>query len=766
MVRRLRLGGRFLGRLWTECHAGAFVMTALAILSASGAEKRPITTDHKMNRPVTVADAILMTHAIDDSYAYLGPPRGRVAHFSPDGAKFVVVLRKGNLEGNTNEYSVVLWRTPRIFSSPLSETLLTLSSSSNREAISDISWLDDSETIVFLGERPNELRQMFAFNIRTRRLKKLTSHPSNVLGYSMSANGHLIAFTAERPPRNFFDGKSERDGFVVSTDYLIELLADKRRETACCVIQSELFLQRIGEAARAITLRDRISNDFRTPYISPNGHFILVRTEVEKIPEEWREYTEATLAEYVRRGSVERYSIIDAATGQERPLLDAPISPSGSQVAWSPDSLSVAIAGVNLPLDKPNGSDRDRRKSTSFIVEVRVDSGNVVEIGTDDLKLLSWEKKGSNRLIFGPGRSYLKAEAPPQIVFEEKEGKWGRLGDSIPNSRLPTIVVEEDMNSPPKIVAIDPTSTRKVLLLDLNPQFKDLQFAKVEEIHWKGMAGQEVKGGLYYPVGYIRGHKYPLVVQTHGWNPNKFWIDGPSSTAFAAQPLAGKGIVVLQSDEQYGYGDPKETERDEASLEGAIDYLDAQQLIDRSRVGIIGWSRSCLVVKYALSHPTYRLAAASITDGIDAGYFQYIATAQLPGPTNFYERINGGTPFGDGLKTWLERSPSFNIDKVETPLLITAENSSALLYEWEWFAALRRLGKPVEMVVMQDGSHELQKPWERVISLQANVDWFSFWLKGEEDPDPAKKEQYGRWRGLKKMQEENDAKAKAAAAAN
>jgi len=33
------------------------------------------------------------------------------------------------------------------------------------------------------------------------------------------------------------------------------------------------------------------------------------------------------------------------------------------------------------------------------------------------------------------------------------------------------------------------------------------------------------------------------------------------------------------------------------------------------------------------------------------------------------------------------------------------------------------------------------------------VDWFSFWLKGEEDPDPAKAEQYKRWRKLRQQHE-------------
>jgi len=34
-----------------------------------------------------------------------------------------------------------------------------------------------------------------------------------------------------------------------------------------------------------------------------------------------------------------------------------------------------------------------------------------------------------------------------------------------------------------------------------------------------------------------------------------------------------------------------------------------------------------------------------------------------------------------------------------------------------------------------------------------------FWLNGEKDPDPAKTEQYGRWRKLRKLQEENERKA-------
>jgi hypothetical protein len=83
-----------------------------------------------------------------------------------------------------------------------------------------------------------------------------------------------------------------------------------------------------------------------------------------------------------------------------------------------------------------------------------------------------------------------------------------------------------------------------------------------------------------------------------------------------------------------------------------------------------------------------------------------------------------------------------------------ALDPESILGEWEWFAALTRLTRPVEMIVLQDGSHILQRPSDRIASQQGNVDWFCFWLKGEYDADPAKKEQYERWRRMRSRQHE------------
>jgi len=55
--------------------------------------------------------------------------------------------------------------------------------------------------------------------------------------------------------------------------------------------------------------------------------------------------------------------------------------------------------------------------------------------------------------------------------------------------------------------------------------------------------------------------------------------------------------------------------------------------------------------------------------------------------------------------------------------------------------------------------HVITNPVERLASQGLSVDWFRFWLQGYEDPDPAKTEQYKRWRELRALQAENEKKA-------
>jgi hypothetical protein len=100
---------------------------------------------------------------------------------------------------------------------------------------------------------------------------------------------------------------------------------------------------------------------------------------------------------------------------------------------------------------------------------------------------------------------------------------------------------------------------------------------------------------------------------------------------------------------------------------------------------------------------------------------------------------------------WFRSAPGFNLDKVKTPLLISAFETGQLMGQWEIYSGLRLLKKPVDMIWLrnENAPHILVQPHHRYISQEHAVDWFDFWLNGHEDPDPAKAEQYTHWRELR-----------------
>jgi dipeptidyl aminopeptidase/acylaminoacyl peptidase len=710
-------------------------------------------------RAVTVADAIEMTRLGGLGYSWIPD---HVAQFSPDRSKFVVILRKGKLEENTNEYSILMWLTGQVFDSSRPRVLLTMTSSSNREAIKDVTWLPDNETLIFLGEQPGELQQLYSFDVTTDSLRRIASHDTNILSYSISSHGDQIAYTAEEPLTNILNTSDEHTGFAVSDESLPDLILNQAGGSRSR--HHKLFYARTSSGQfRAIDLP--FDFDDEAPILSPNGRYIAIAAKAPVVPAWWKEYSDPIVhnlaAQYLMRGqesALERYIVIDTRTGDHRVLLNTPLPPHGAEeLQWSPDSQYAAISGVYLPLDTSEGNERAVRRERLFSVAIDVTTGALSTVSGEDLKLVAWDSR-SQDLIFQPRSEGAGREPVTKIIYRRKGGQWSKEQLSGHVEPL-TVTLEQDMNHPPRVYAVDTTNNRRALLVDLNPQFDKLNFARVEEVTWAASDGHLVTGGLYYPIDYKPGEKYPLVIQTHGWSPKAFWVDGPFTTAFAAQPLAAKNIAVLQMDEDYpSMLTANELPREMASIEGAIDYLSKRGLIDPQRVGLIAFSRTCFHVKYFLTHSRYHVAAASVSDGLDGGYFQYIAFSNANASVaSSSEAVIGGPPFGVTLKQWLEISPSFSIDKVQTPLRIVAPGPAALIGEWEWFVGLSRLGRPVELIYMQEGDHILQKPYDRMLSQEGNVEWFAFWLKGERGG--TNDDQYSRWLKLRDKAESASARS-------
>jgi len=83
---------------------------------------------------------------------------------------------------------------------------------------------------------------------------------------------------------------------------------------------------------------------------------------------------------------------------------------------------------------------------------------------------------------------------------------------------------------------------------------------------------------------------------------------------------------------------------------------------------------------------------------------------------------------------------------------IEGHDNSSILNIWSQYAGLRELNKPVDLIQLPKASHLLVHPQEDLQSVEGNIDWFDFWLNGHEDPNPAKADQYQRWRVLRNLQ--------------
>ena len=689
--------------------------------------------------------------------SYAGALTQDFAYFSPDRSRFVMIVKKGNLETNTNDYSLLLFKAGEAFDSPKPRVLTSLSSSSNREALTNILWLADNDTILFLGEHPGETRQLYSVKSSSAILRRLTDHPANLIEYSSDAHGQTIVYAAEKVTEPVVTDKSLREGVTVSGEDMSDLLLGRRMDD-----NRDLFILNVRtRKSRVLALAPELGGQLYGNHLqfslSPDGSRLAVSLNLLVVSESWREYREPLLARVLHRelpkGSLSwafRYAVIDTASGKGRVLLDAPVSYYGSEVAWPEGGNSLILTGVFLPFEAARGNAEGLARPC--VVEVRLGSLEFTVLSDEDLRFLRTDRD-AGLLVFETRRRGSSPGVQEQRYFRQEEKRWVAADARRPEAPVLTVTAQQDINAPPKVVVSESQTGRTAVLFDPNPQFRDIEFGKVEEIRFTGAMHKEVRAGLYFPAGYVPEKKYPLVVQTHGFDAKSFWIDGSFTTAFAAQALAARGFLVLQVPDVHDWDEtPAEAPNMAETLERAIEHVDGLGCLDRDHLAIIGFSRTGLYAYYLLTHSKLHFGAAVVADGSDGGYSQYIQFLNAHQFTaSDSELINGGMPFGSGLLNWLRGSPEFFLDKVNTPLFLQVNTPDTLASIWAPFVGLKRLGKSVELLYFPAGTHIMEKPWDRLASQGGAVDWISFWLKGEEDSDPSKAEKYGRWRQLRAL---------------
>ena len=277
---------------------------------------------------------------------------------------------------------------------------------------------------------------------------------------------------------------------------------------------------------------------------------------------------------------------------------------------------------------------------------------------------------------------------------------------------------------------------------DANPQQKDYLWGTSELVQWRSaMDGEMLQGILYKPENFDPSKKYPMMVYFYerlSDNLHGYVTPAAGSSSINISFYVSRGYLVFTPDIPYRIGYPGESAL-KAVVPGVLSLIDTG-FIDADNIGVQGHSWGGYQIGYLVTKTNIFKAAeagAPVSDMISAyggirwgtgmsRMFQYEHTQSRIGGTLWEAPIH-----------YIENSPIFWVDKVETPLLMMHNDADGAV-PWyqgiEYFVALRRLQKPAWLVVYNGEDHGLRKAQNRkdwTIRLQQ---FFDYYLKGAPEP--------------------------------
>jgi len=755
-------------------------------------------------RPFTIKDSIEISYFVNPSSWTVNLDRPPEPIISPDRRWFLLITQRGVLASNTLESTIWMFNRQSVSDfawnkspkQPVPKAVAICRAVSNTPVLSDVRWLEDSRRVAFLGKMSGGSPQLYVADSRNGAVKRLTKGAQPVSAFDI--RGGTIAYTTLDDIKKTAEPRTDLvdvTGKSIWTLLWRDRAIGDRDEALLLNIPNTLHIMRKGrDLTTLFTFNGRpLKLFFPVLSLSPDGKSLITIAPVPTIPLEWKTYQPRFGYENLRLDPANSFAIdpenawkpsefvkIDLKTGIATPLLGAPAGRSlfhifaPTKAMWSPDSRRVLVTDTFLPLLKQDSSVSAARAAAPAAV--------IIDLLSQEIQLIAFlpqpvrdtpAMQHVSDIIWNGQDNQVEmayASTPDNvpIAFHETyrwtDAGWARTGtSSVASDRQLRLVIDQDLNEPPVLAEHLPNVAQPAIIWDPNPQLASVALGTASLYQWHDKDGNSRSGILALPADYVAGKRYPLVIQTHGFEPKKFFTDGIYTTGSGGRALCGRGIIVLQVDQfskstNAADDGPLQTE----GFRSAIQQLARDGLADPERVGVIGFSFTVFHVLYAITHSPNLFAAATITDGNDLSYWLYLLWTDIPFAQQLAEAANGGLrPFGkEGLSRWAESAPGFNLDRVRTPVLISCLEKGTLVATWDIYGGLRTLGKPVDMVWLEkeDAPHVLVQPRQRYLSQQGAVEWFDFWLNGREDPRPEKAEQYARWRELRKLKSEQQNK--------
>lgn len=682
--------------------------------------------------------------AIDGAGA---PTPATLSLSSPDGRWLLFRVRRAAIDRDRNVDQILLLSRSSVerflstgASPPAADPVLSVESRDYSDGLHGLRWLDD-RTVGFLAPDEAGITQAFALDVISRARRQLTRSLTAVVAFDRV--GEQVAYEAiERLPAD-----EARVAVDVSSARLEDLLFDSRDQN---FPRLRIFVTRAGDArARPVDLPPfRMLPYFQRIWMSPDGRQAVILYPAVAAPPDWARYRTRNNAldgflqdrrsddpEDPTLALRHRFLLIGLEDGSARPLLDAPdgwmsFNATMPQAFWSADGRRVVLLNAYQPLE----GRLEQFALAPGIIEVDPASGTWHSVGADAPRGLAALLDPLGHVTdaewaAAAGRLILSLAGPNGAVRVQLTGHDGHwtvqpLPPALEDSLL---VLDQGPNQRPRLFAEH--RGRRRMIYDPDPDAATLRFAVARELRWTDNNGLSWRGSLLIPPELSTPTPLPLVVQTHGYDPAEFLIDGArgDATSMAAQALVGAGFAVLQVEENRGAftSDRREAELNAEGYRAAIAEAVRQGWADPQRVGLTAWSRTGLSSILLLARHPNLLRALQLSDGAWWGFLNELAVQN--GSRDLwvaYRALVGPSPATAGMPAWADANPLYAAAASTAAVRITANGRFSLLTHWEHFTVLRARSAPTEIVWFPRGRHDLESPAERFESQQGTVDFF------------------------------------------
>jgi dipeptidyl aminopeptidase/acylaminoacyl peptidase len=259
-------------------------------------------------------------------------------------------------------------------------------------------------------------------------------------------------------------------------------------------------------------------------------------------------------------------------------------------------------------------------------------------------------------------------------------------------------------------------------------------------------AGNPIKfwSYVFIPKNIDPSKKYPLIVFPHGG----VHADFTTYYTHIVRELIGQGYIIVAAEYRgsTGYGESHYKKIDYGGLETEDVYssrnymIENYDIVDKNRVGIIGWSHGGLIALFNIfDHPdAYQVAYAGVPVSDLIARMGYKDQSYR----DLYEAdYHIGESADDNVEEYRRRSPAWNTHKMkDTPLLIHTNTNDADVNVLEVELLIKSLkadGKKFEYVIYEDipGGHSFNRT-DTKKAQEIRVEIYQFLAKRLSPPTP------------------------------